>query len=185
VPTGGDPIVLDFGTSATAEGKVRVKRIAGQQCPPGWLIDADGKPTTDPNKLYGDPPGSILPMGGDQAYKGFGLALVIDMLAGGLSGGWCARPNAEPGLGNDAIFILLDPALFGGADHFLREVTGVADHVRGCPTAEGVREILLAGDPERRTLAERSGNGIPIDDGNWKQLVDVATTLGVQVPTTS
>jgi uncharacterized oxidoreductase len=148
-----------------------VKRIAGQQCPPGWLIDADGKPTADPSKLYGDPPGSILPMGGDQAYKGFGLALVIDMLAGGLSGGWCARPNAEPGLGNDAIFILLDPSLFGGAEHFLREVTTVA-----------VREILLPGDPERRTLAERSSNGIPIDDGNWKQLVDLAGKLNVHVP---
>jgi len=182
VPTGGDPIVLDFGTSATAEGKVRVKRIAGQQCPPGWLIDPDGKPTTDPNKLYGDPPGSIVPMGGDQAYKGFGLALVIDMLAGGLSGGWCARPNAEPGLGNDAIFILLDPQLFGGTEHFLREVTGVAAHVRGCPTAEGVREILLPGDPERMTLAERSANGIPIDDGNWKQLLDLAAKLNVVVP---
>ncbi len=183
-PVGGgcDPIVLDFGTSATAEGKVRVKRIAGQQCPPGWLIDPDGKPTTDPNKLYGDPPGSILPMGGDQAYKGFGLALVIDMLAGGLSGGWCARPNAEPGLGNDAIFILLDPSLFGGAEHFLHEVTGVAAHVRGCPTSEGVREILLPGDPERKTLAERSANGIPIDDGNWKALVDLAGKLGVAVP---
>jgi uncharacterized oxidoreductase len=184
VPTGcgSNPIVLDFGTSATAEGKVRVKRIAGQQCPPGWLIDTEGKPTTDPHVLYADPPGSILPMGGDQAYKGFGLALVIDMLAGGLSGGLCARPNPDPPLGNDAVFIVLDPDRFGGTDHFLAQVTGVATHVRACPTAEGVREILLPGDPEQRTLAHRSVHGIPLDDGNWKQLVDLATTLGVAVP---
>jgi uncharacterized oxidoreductase len=176
------PVVLDFGTSATAEGKVRVKRIAGQRCPPGWIIDADGNPTTDPNVLYGDPPGSILPMGGDQAYKGFGLGLVVDMLAGGLSGGLCARPNPEAPLGNDAVFIVLEPALFGGTEHFLTQVTGVAEHVRSCPTAGNATEILLPGDPERKTLAARSATGIPLDDGNWKQLVDLANKLGVPVP---
>ena len=185
VPTPGEPVILDFGTSATAEGKVRVKWIAGQQCPTGWLLDADGNPTTDSAVLYRDPPGSIRPMGGDQAYKGFGLALVIDMLAAGLSGGWGARPNPEPALGNDVVFILLNPALFAGQEHFLREVTGVATHVRGCPTAEGVREILLPGDPERCTLAERSTKGIPLDDGNWKQLVELAGKLNVPVPCVS
>ncbi|MGC4003621.1 MAG: Ldh family oxidoreductase [Pirellulales bacterium] len=84
VPTDGDPLVLDFGTSAMAEGKVRVKKIAGQQCPPGWLLDSDGKPTTDPNSLYGTPPGTILPMGGDQAYKGFALGLIVEIFAGAL-----------------------------------------------------------------------------------------------------
>jgi uncharacterized oxidoreductase len=182
VPTAAEPIVLDFGTSAVAEGKVRSYRIAGKSCPPGWLLDPDGRPTTDPNQLYGDPPGSLLPMGGDQAYKGFGLGLVIDMLAGGLSGGWCSRPNPEPPLGNDAVFVLLDPSHFGGIEHFLREVTGVASYIRSCPTAENVKEILLPGDPERRALAERGRNGIPIDDGNWKQLKTLADRLGVPVP---
>jgi uncharacterized oxidoreductase len=121
-------------------------------------------------------------MGGDQAYKGFGLGLVIDMLAGGLSGGWCSRPNPDPPLGNDAVFVLLDPSHLGGMEHFLREVTGVASYIRSCPTAENVKEILLPGDPERRALAERSRNGIPIDDGNWKQLTTLADRLGVPVP---
>src|SRR5438309_201953 len=62
VPLGDSPHVLDFSTSATAEGKVRVKKIAGQQCPDGWLIDNQGRPTCDPNTLYGSPPGAILPM---------------------------------------------------------------------------------------------------------------------------
>ena len=185
VPTDGDPVILDFGTSATAEGKVRVKWIAGQQCPPGWVLDADGNSSTDPGVLYRDPPGSIRPMGGDQAYKGFGLALVIDMLAAGLSGGWGTRPNPDPQLGNDVVFILLNPVLFAGREHFLREVTSVATHVRSCPTAESVGEILLPGDPERRTLADRSRNGIPLDDGNWKQLVELAGKLGVTVPLAS
>ena len=179
VPTRGEPVILDFGTSVVAEGKVRVHRIAGTPCPSGWLLDPEGRPTTDPNQLYVDPPGSILPMGGDQAYKGFGLALTIDMLAGGLSGGWCSRPNPEPPLGNDALFMLLDPARLGVLDHFLTEVTNLAAHVRSCPTVEGVGEILLPGDPERRTLAYRSVHGIPLDEGNWGQLTGLARELGV------
>ncbi|HVT30358.1 MAG TPA: Ldh family oxidoreductase, partial [Lacipirellulaceae bacterium] len=67
VPSEQGTLVLDFGTSATAEGKVRVKKIAGQTCPDGWLLDAEGHPTNDPNTLYGNPPGTIRPMGGDQA----------------------------------------------------------------------------------------------------------------------
>ena len=70
----------------------RVKKIAGQQCPEGWLIDSEGRPTTDPATLYGNPPGSILPMGGPQAYKGFGLGLMIEIFTGAISGGVCARP---------------------------------------------------------------------------------------------
>ncbi len=64
-----------LGSSATAEGKVRVKKIAGEKVPDGWVLDPEGNPTNDPHQLYGDPPGTILPMGGDQAYKGFGLSL--------------------------------------------------------------------------------------------------------------
>ncbi len=176
---GSGPRVAPPGTSVVAEGKVRVHRIAGTPCPPGWLLDPEGRPTTDPNQLYVDPPGSILPMGGDQAYKGFGLALTIDMLAGGLSGGWCSRPNPEPPLGNDALFMLLDPARLGVLDHFLTEVTNLSAHVRSCPTVEGVGEILLPGDPERRTLAYRSVHGIPLDEGNWGQLTGLARELGV------
>src|SRR5690606_32765416 len=56
-PCGDAPLILDFSTSATAEGKVRVKKIAGELCPDGWLVDNQGRPTNDPNTLYGDPPG--------------------------------------------------------------------------------------------------------------------------------
>jgi uncharacterized oxidoreductase len=68
VPNEDAPLVLDFSTSATAEGKVRVKHIAGESVPDGWLIDSEGQPTNDPSTLYGDPPGCIIPMGGMQAY---------------------------------------------------------------------------------------------------------------------
>lgn len=177
------PFVFDIGTSATAEGKVRVKRIGGQQCPPGWILDPDGNPTTDPNQLYGDPPGSILPMGGDQAYKGFGLAYMIEMLSGGLSGGNCALPNGPPPVGNCAMFVVWNPEFFGGGlKHTLTEVARLEYYVRDVPLIDGVDCIQLPGDPERRVAAQRREAGIPLDDGNWKALLDMAGQQGVTPP---
>lgn len=176
------PFVFDIGTSATAEGKVRVKRIAGQSVPPGWILDPDGQPTTDPNQLYGDPPGSILPMGGDQAYKGFGLAYMIEMLSGGLSGGECAKPNAPPPVGNCALFVVWNPSFFGGARFLLTEVARLEHYVRDVPLVEGVEAIQLPGDPERKTMAVRKAQGVPLDDGNWKALVDLARQQNVTLP---
>jgi len=182
VPHGDAPLVLDFSTSATAEGKVRVKKIAGQPCPEGWLIDNQGRPTTDPNVLYANPPGAILPMGGAQAYKGFGLGLMIEILTGALSGGSCAKEVPYPRKGNCVFFLLIDPARFGGREHFAREVEALVTYVRSCPRVEGVEEILLPGDPERRLAQQRQREGIPLDEENWQALVRLAETLRVAVP---
>jgi uncharacterized oxidoreductase len=176
------PFILDFGTSATAEGKVRVKRIAGEQVPAGWLLDADGNPTTDPKTLYAEPGGTILPMGGDQAYKGFGLAFMIEMLSGGLSGGKCAFPGAPPPVGNDVLFLVLDPKQFGGVDHLRSQIGFLEPYVRETPRKAGCERIILPGDPERALMAKRLAEGIPLDDGNWAELVKIAETLGVPVP---
>jgi uncharacterized oxidoreductase len=185
VPHHDEPLVLDFSTSATAEGKVRVKKIAGEKVPDGWLLDKDGQPTNDPNVLYQSPPGSILPMGGLQAYKGFGLGLMIEILTGALSGGVCAREVPHPKKGNCVFLMLLDPASFGGADHFRAEVDQLTAYIRNCPRIEGVDRILLPGDPERMTLASRQAKGIALDQENWNQLVKLATGLGVEVPAAS
>ena len=182
VPTDGDPVVLDFGTSVVAEGKVRVYNINRKPVPEGWLLDPQGKPTTDPSVLYNAPFGSILPMGGAQAYKGFGLALVLDMLAGGLTGGRAAHPGAPSARGNNVVFIALDPARFAGRDALTRESTQLVEYVRGTPRAPGVDVITLPGDPERRTLAQRSRAGIPLEDAHWAKLVELAVKLRVVVP---
>jgi len=182
VPSGEAPLVLDFSTSATAEGKVRVKKIAGQQCPEGWLIDNEGRPTTDPNTLYGNPPGAILPMGGAQAYKGFGLGLMIEILTGALSGGNCAKTVPYPKKGNCVFILLIDPVKFGGADCFQSEVSQLVEYVRSCPRVDGVSEIILPGDPERRLAAQRMKDGIYLDDENWNALVKLGQQFGVQPP---
>ena len=178
-PHADGPLVLDFGTSATAEGKVRLKRIAGQLCPDGWLLDSAGQPTNDPNQLYANPPGTILPMGGDQAYKGFGLGLMVEIFAGAVSGGVCVRETPINQNGNCVFMLLVDPGHLGGAAHFISEVSGLAAFVRDCPRTPGTSEILLPGDPERRMLARRTNEGIPLDDGNWSELKKLADRLGV------
>ena len=182
VPTEGAPVILDFSTSATAEGKVRVKNIAGEEVPEGWLIDKDGNPTTDPATLYGDPPGTILPMGGFQAYKGFGLALMIDIFTGALSGGLCARETPITPKGNCVFFMLIDPTHLGGGDLFAREVAQLVDFVRSCPTKTGVDEILLPGDPETSNTQMMLANGILFDQGNWDKLLELAADLNVERP---
>ena len=183
VPSGDAPLVLDFSTSVTAEGKVRVKSIAGETCPEGWLLNSDGNPTTDPNDLYTDPPGSILPMGGPQAYKGFGLSLMIVLFSGALSGGLCARETPITPKGNCVFMMAVNPAFLGGTEAFEREVSQLVDFVRNTPTAPGVEEIMLPGDPERKTVARNEEEGLFVDDENWSKLRELATTLGVESPT--
>lgn len=183
VPHGETPLVLDFSTSATAEGRVRVKKIAGQLCPEGWLIDSEGLPTNDPNALYADPPGSILPMGGPgQTYKGFALGLMVEVFTGALSGGVCSRPVPYEKKGNCVFMMILDPACFGGSECFAAEVKQLIEYVRNCPTIDGCPEILLPGDPERRMLAKGMAQGVSLDSENFAALEKLAARLNVAVP---
>lgn len=183
VPTKNEPVVLDIGTSVVAEGKVRVAFNKGQKVPDGWLLDPDGKPTNDPGVLYKEPRGSILPVGAPgSAYKGFGIGLLLDMFVGGFSGAPCSTPGLPNLSANAVFFVVLDIAQFAGKEHFLNEVTGLAGNIRNCPKAEGVTEIMLPGDPERRTKAQRQQTGITIDDGTWGQLTHLAAKLSVEIP---
>ncbi len=184
-PAEDGPLILDFGTSATAEGKVRLYANAGREVPEGWLLDSAGHPTTDPKTLYGTPPGTIRPLGGDQAYKGFGLALMVEILAGALSGGVVVREKPLTQNGNCVFLLLADPEHLGGAGHFNSEVTALVEFVRSCATIDSVSRITLPGDPERHLLAQRTAEGIPFDEGNWLKLQDLATSLGVEVPGTA
>lgn len=182
IPTDDGPVVLDFGTSVVAEGKVRVYHLSNRPVPDGWILDSHGQPTNDPSVLYSDPPGTILPIGGAQSYKGFGLALVLDMLSSGLSGGRACFDGAPPARGNNVLFVLFDPSHFAGTDRLLAEATGVARFVRDTPLAPGVPSITLPGDPERSTLEARSSSGIPLPDGHWERLSSLAAELSVTLP---
>ena len=92
------------------------------------------------------------------------------------------HPGAPNLSANAVFFLVLDIAQFAGAEHFLREMTGLAESVRTCPTATGVAEILLPGDPERRSKAARLQTGIALDDGTWGQLSALAAKSKVSIP---
>lgn len=122
MPTDDGPIVLDFGTSVVAEGKVRVYYFNDKKpVPDGWLLDAEGRPTNDPLVLYEAPPRPY-PLDGRRAgYKGFGVSLVRGMIFGGLTGGRSSYPDSPPAKGKNVVFLLLDPAHFAGMEALLVE----------------------------------------------------------------
>lgn len=184
VPTrdSGRPIVVDFGTSVVAEGKVRDYFIGNRPVPEGWLLDHSGQPTTDPSVLYEPPLGTILPLGGPQAYKGFGLGLILDLWAGGLSGGGCSQTRSDHVPGNHVFFLIIDPAALAGGDALRGQAEELAAWIRATPRKPGVDRIVLPGDPERQSCEERSAGGIPLEGPHWDKLVALATRLGVALP---
>ena len=183
VPTGDEPLVLDFSTSIVANGKVKARLLAGESCPPGWLQDVDGHPTTDPASRFSEPYSTLLSLGGEShGYKGFGLGLLLDVLVGGLSGG-CCPPAEPPEIGtNNVVMVLWDPARFAGTSHFLGEADKLIGYVRSTPLKPGVDQITLPGDRGAAMRRERLANGIPLDTATWKMLCDAAKELGVTVP---
>lgn len=184
VPLGEEtePLVLDISTSAVANGKIKVAHVAGQACPPGWLQDHQGNPTTDPKVRFEDPRGTILPMGGAEGYKGFGLGLLLDVLVGGLAGGFCPpAPPGAPGT-NNVLLVVWDPERFAGGEHFRAEAKKLIAYVRQCPRKEGVDNIRLPGDRSRAVKAERLAEGVPLDEGTWQQLCRCAEERGVRRP---
>lgn len=182
IPTGAEPLVLDISTSVVANGKIRVAQLAGRQVPPGWLQDADGNPTTDPNTRFANPPGSILPIGGEQGYKGFGLGLMLDVLSAGLAGGSCPPAPLDAPLTNNVLFVVWDPDQFAGRGHFEAEGTRLINAVRGTTLKPGADEIRLPGDRSRTLSEERRANGVPLDDGTWRSLTELAAKLNVEIP---
>lgn len=174
-------IVLDMTTSAVAEGKVRVKRNRAERVPDGWLLDAEGRPTNEPESLYGEPRGSILPFGGSGgAHKGYGLNVVVDLLAGALSGAsTTGTPDAQHG--NAFFFMVLDPFQFVAADDYYQMVDGFVSFVKSSAPMAGFEEVLVPGEIEERARAEREEKGIFVEEETWRQILACADALGVSL----
>jgi len=152
-----------------------VKRNRKQPAPPGWFVDAQGRPQTDPEIFYGDPPGALLTSG---EHKGYGLSLAVEILGGILSGTGPAGP--PPGVfANGTLMICLDVERFLPLPEFHRQVASLFGWVKSAPLALGATEILIPGEPEARLEAERRGQGIPVEDQTWSQIETTAAELGV------
>ncbi len=176
IPAEGAPIVLDMATSAIALGKVRVAGMKGEPLPDACLFDANGTPTSDPGAIAAG--GSLGPFG---KHKGYGLALVCELLGGGLAGEWTMRDESRQldMTINHMLMIIIDPDLFGGAEAFRQEVQGMSEWLHSSEPATGHDRVRLPGEPERESMAERLANGIPIDEQSWKAIREAAVRAGL------
>ena len=181
-PTGREfPIVVDMTTSVVAEGKVRVKRNQGESLPEGWILDAEGNPTTDPAALYGPPRGAILPFGGIAGHKGYALSVMVDILSGALGGAGCSRDASIKGGRNGVFLMAIDIAAFTGTDQFQEEVETFIDYLKSSRLMPGFDEIALPGELEYRMRRQREKEGLFIDDETWRQICAAGQTVGIEV----
>jgi uncharacterized oxidoreductase len=174
-PGGRVALSVDLATSIVAEGKVRVRRNRRERLPEGWAIDAGGQPVTDPVTFYGPPRAGLLPMAG---HKGTALALVVEVLAGILSGAGAIGPAPGP-VRNGVFLLLVEIARFLPLADFTRQVTDLIGFVKSSEPAPGVTEVLVPGEPEARSEAARRRDGIPVEEETWRQIDEIATELGV------
>ena len=133
-PTEGDPFILDMTTCVAAAGKVALSHTKRESTPEGWLIDSDGTPTTEPDVLFQDPPGALLPLGGIAGHKGFGLGLAVEVLAGALSGAGCTRWESTRG-GNAVFLMVASIETFLPLTQFRFETQRLMDYVKSSPGA--------------------------------------------------
>jgi hydroxycarboxylate dehydrogenase B len=173
VPTSsGDPLLLDMATSASPEGKVRALLAAGLPVPEGWVIDHTGNPTSNPADLYGPPRGALLPFGG---HKGFGLAMLIEALAGGLSGAGCCHDADAPLAGKtDGVFLMaLRIEAFVPLAAFEQVMTQLVRHVKSSPSSVPGGEVLVPGETEARHRRRALREGITIVPATWNGLLEL------------
>ena len=175
-PTNGRPILFDAATSTISEGKVRLSRDSGKDLPDTWLVDAEGKPSDDPNALYGSPGGAILPVGGALAYKGFGFAMIAQVLSTVLAG---ATAELMGGESNNFWILAIDIAAFTSPEAFRKELDEYVVYARSAALAEGFERVLMPGELDYETEGRRSAEGVPIADGVWTQIEAIAAELGV------
>ena len=178
VPTRQPPsIVLDMSMSRVAGGKVRLAAKKGERIPEGWIIDQHGVPTTDPSEL---PKGALLAEG----HKGYGLAVIVEVLCGALSGAamlselpnWLFEPTRATDTGN--AFVAIDVAAFVDRATFLDRVEAMREELHAVPPAAGSDRVLLPGDLEAASIAART-DGLPVPPAVVHDLIELGLRYGV------
>ena len=180
VPAGEHPpICLDMATSVVAFGKVDVARSKGLPLGQGWALDAEGRPTTDPDQAR-----IMVPAAG---HKGYGLAFMFEclssLLAGNpllapvLAGGKPARPGAQ-----NSVIMAVDISLFTDLHTYRENADATVAGIKGLPRCDGVDEVLVPGELEDRVAERREREGIPLPERIVVELRQVATELGVALP---
>jgi LDH2 family malate/lactate/ureidoglycolate dehydrogenase len=179
IPTGQDAdIVLDMASSIVARGKIRFAASKGDSIPPGWALDADGRPTEDPQAALN---GTLLPIGGP---KGYGLALVVDVLAGVLTGSdYSVHLSSVHDMSSQAsvgfVMQAVDITAFADWSEYQKDMESLVSEIRNSPRAPDIDRIYLPGEIEWRTWRERKQSGIPVPVKVLERIHELASDLGV------
>lgn len=170
------PFILDMATSAVAQGKIRVAHNKREKVSKDWLIDDHGNPTDDPAFGTVEPFGALRTFG---LHKGYGLAVVCELLGGALTGGgtWHSDDRSKKRVWNGMLTILIDPKRLGTGDAFATETTEFLKSLRKSPVAPGNDRVRIAGEPERETRAKRERDGISVDDNTWNDILAAGEKL--------
>jgi LDH2 family malate/lactate/ureidoglycolate dehydrogenase len=170
------PFCLDMATSAVAAGKVALAAARGKRIPTGWIVDYNGRQTTDPTQLRKG--GALLPLGGTEGYKGSGLAAMVEVLCGILTGlGFGIEPTARH---NDGCFMaVFKVEAFRPLKDFKKEVAEFARYLKATQPAEGSRGVFYPGEVEYIVEQERRKSGIDVEDATWNKLLSLAGEYGL------
>jgi hydroxycarboxylate dehydrogenase B len=172
VPAGKQPMLLvDFATTVVAEGKVRVARDKRESLPPGYILDKDGNPSTDPNDFYA---GGMLQFFG--GHKGYALAILVETLSGALSG---AYTYDSPGKGNGVFMLAINPGGFDEPAAVQERIDRMFANIKAVPPAPGFKEVLIPGEPEMNNKKARLADGIYVAADTWEGIKKVGAELGV------
>jgi uncharacterized oxidoreductase len=151
---------------------------------PDTLIDAKGTPTTEPRTMFEPPIGAIVAFGG---HKGYGLAVIAELLAGAMTGGVTMQEGSWKSMTitNNMLTVIVDPARLGGAESWRREAAAFVAFVKASPKAPGSDGVLVAGEPERQTRKVRLAAGIPIDATTWGEIIAAGERVGIAATETN
>jgi LDH2 family malate/lactate/ureidoglycolate dehydrogenase len=177
---GSFPVVLDIATSGIAFNKARVANDRGEPVAPGYLVDSEGRPTTDPGVLFREPKGALLPFG---AHKGSGLAIVGELLAGAITGGRTIAPrHARDGATlNNMLSILIHPEHLAGGS-WVGEAEAMVDYVHACAPVDPAEPVLVPGEMEAKARERAGRDGLTYPPAIWSALTNLSGELRVTRP---
>ena len=181
IPTPGDPVLIDISTSATTNGLTNRLHKEGGRLPASWVIDGHGQPSDDPAVLFKEPKGTILPLGGiDSGHKGYGLALLVEALTGGLAGH--GRADAREGWGATVFVQVIDPAAFSGQEAFLRQVAAVVEQCHASRPSKPESPVRMPGEKGLATARRLVETGVALYPAIVPSLEPWCAKLGVSFP---
>ncbi len=180
-PAGSDQpsVLVDVTMSVSSGGKIHHAEKAGEQLPEGYIIDADGNPTTDPGDYDGPPPGALLPLGGIVGHKGYALNIMVDLIAGALTGAGVSGQDTPTGNGILMMAIRIDD--FVDTEEFVAAVEELRAWVKSSKKKPGVDEIIYPGEIEADSIARIEKDGIVVPPGIWKEILDTAEKVDVKL----